>query len=425
MSMLPRRGVIISLFALTACGGGTSAPPSPPAPPPSPPPSPPAITGVTSTPVATFTAPWSMAFIPDGRLLVTERVYDNTSVPGNLWLVTQAGAMSAVGPLPANFGMLDVLPGPNFGVDQKVYLTFLEPAAPGEPRVGRDAADPSRSSYGLALATAKVVFDASGGAALTGFNVIWRQTPKIVSFPGSGEPRGKMALSPDLKYLFVTAGDRQELDVGFLFSLTNTLGKIIRLFPDGSVPPDNPFVNQPGALREIWTLGHRNQYGLAFAPDGNLWEHEMGPLGGDEFNLIEPGSNYGWPAVSYGSDYLGNKYPEPAPGDGYAMAAIQWTPVIAPSAMVFYSGTMFACLAGRRHPDRTAVAGARPRPHLGRDRRRGAARADGSANPLHRRRSERRALGAGGRAHRSAPQACFHLLADTADRPTASVHRRG
>ena len=95
---------------------------------------------------------------------------------------------------------------------------------------------PRASSYGLALATATVVFDASGGAALAGFKVIWRQTPKIVSFPGSGEPGGKMAFSPDLKYLFVTAGDRQELDVSFLFSLTNTLGKIIRLFPDGSRP---------------------------------------------------------------------------------------------------------------------------------------------------------------------------------------------
>ena len=287
-----------------------------------------------------------MAFLPDGRLLVTERIFDNTSLPGNFWLVTQAGAMSAVGPLPANFGMLDVLPDPNFLHNQKVYLTFLEPADPSDPRVGRDAADLSRASYGLALATSTVVFDTIGGATLADFKVIWRQTPKIVSYPGSGEPGGKMAFSPDLKYLFVTSGDRQELDVSFLFSLTNNLGKVIRLFTDGSVPPDNPFVGQPGALPEIWTIGHRNQYGLAFAPDGNLWEHEMGPLGGDEFNLLQPGNNYGWPAVSYGSDYLGNKYPEPEPGDGYVMAAIQWTPVIAPSAMIFYSGSIFAAWQG-------------------------------------------------------------------------------
>lgn len=333
----------MSLLALTACGGGSSTPTPTPAPPPAPPRP---IVGVSETPVATFAAPWSMAFLPDGRLLVTERIYDNTSLPGNLWLVTQAGAMSAVGPLPANFGMLDVLPDPNFALTRKIYLTFLEPADPGAPRVGRDAADPSRSSYGLAMATTTVVFDAAGGATLADFKVIWRQAPKIVSFPGSGEPGGKMAFTPDLKYLFVTAGDRQELDTSFLFSLTNTLGKIIRLFPDGSVPTDNPFTIQPGALGEIWTLGHRNQYGLAFAPDGRLWEHEMGPMGGDEFNLIEPGNNYGWPAVSYGSTYQGVKYPEPAPGDGYAMAAIQWTPVIAPSAMVFYSGSMFAAWQG-------------------------------------------------------------------------------
>ena len=345
MSALPRRGILVSLLALTACGGGSSTPASAPPPAPTPPPPPP-ITGVTSTPVATFAAPWSMAFLPDGRLLVTERIYDNVSLPGNLWLVTQAGAMSAIAPLPANFGVLDVLPDPNFLHNQKVYLTFLEPAGPNDPRVGRNAADPSRASYGLALATATVVFDASGGATLSQFSVIWRQTPKIVSFSGSGEPGGKMAFSPDLKYLFLTAGDRQELDIAFVFSLANTLGKTIRLFPDGSVPPDNPFAGQPGALPEIWTLGHRNQYGLAFAPDGRLWEHENGPLGGDEFNPLAPGNNYGWPAVSYGSDYLGNKYPEPAPGDGYTMAAIQWTPAIAPSAMVFYSGSMFAAWQG-------------------------------------------------------------------------------
>ncbi len=335
---LGRRSVIASLLTLAACGGGSNdgAPPSPPPP----------INSVTSNPVTAFAAPWSMAFLPDGRLLVTERVYDNVSVPGNFWLVTQAGAKSQLGPLPPNFGVLDIALHPLFASNQTIYLTFLEPGGPDEPRVGRDIADPTRSPYGLALATVSLIFNADGSGQLANFDVIWRQTPKIVSFPGSGEPGGKMAFSPDRKYLFVTAGDRQELDVSFLFSLNNTLGKIIRLYLDGSVPSDNPFATQPGALPEIWTIGHRNPYGLAFDHNGLLWEHENGPMGGDELNLIQPGSNYGWPAVSYGSDYLGNKYPEPAPGDGYAPAAYVWTPAIAPSGMIFYSGQMFAAWKG-------------------------------------------------------------------------------
>ncbi len=331
-----RRSVIVSLLALAGCGGGSDDAPPPPPPPPRP------ITSVTSTPVTAFAAPWSMAFLPDGRLLVTERVYDNVSEPGNFWLVTQAGDKSSLGPLPANFGILDVVLHPLFLTNRTIYLTFLEPGGPDEPRVGRDADDPTRSPYGLALATVTLIFNGDGSAQLTNFTVIWRQTPKIVSFPGSGEPGGKMALSPDRKYLFITSGDRQELDIPFLFSLNNTLGKIVRLYLDGSAPADNPFAGQTGALPEIWTLGHRNPYGLGFDRSGLLWEHENGPMGGDELNLIQPGNNYGWPAVSYGSDYLGNKYPEPAPGDGYAPAAYVWTPAIAPSGMIFYSGNMFA-----------------------------------------------------------------------------------
>ncbi len=340
-----RRSVVASLLTLAACGGGSSGSPVPP-PAPAPPPPPPPITGVTATPIATFAAPWSLAFMPDGRLLVSERVYDNTSLPGNLWIVTQSGVTTPVGSLPPNFGILDLLVPAAFSLNASFYFTFLDPAAPGDPRVGRDAADPTRASYGLAMATATLGQDVTGAPQLANIKVIWRQTPKIVSFPGSGEPGGKMRLSPDGKYLFLTCGDRQELDYTFLFMLDNTLGKTIRLFPDGSIPPDNPFVGRPGALGEIWTLGHRNQYGLAFAPDGGLWENENGPAGGDELNLLQPGSNYGWPAVSYGNAYTGEPYPRPAPGDGYAVPAIQWTPAIAPSSMIFYSGSVFAAWKG-------------------------------------------------------------------------------
>ncbi len=124
--------------------------------------------------------------------------------------------------------------------------------------------------------------------------------------------------------------------------MTNTLGKIIRLFPDGSVPTDNPFVTTPAARPEIWTLGHRNQYGLAFDAFGRLWSHEHGPAGGDELNLVTRGGNYGWPNVSFGSAYTGEKYPNPAPGDGYVMPSVDWTPAIAPAGMIFYSGAEFS-----------------------------------------------------------------------------------
>ncbi|MCA1198553.1 PQQ-dependent sugar dehydrogenase [Sphingomonas sp. R647] len=322
-----------ALLALAACdsgggsGGGVSTPaPSPTvAPSPSPSASPTAapITGVQATAVATFASPWAMVFLPDGRALVTEK-------GGTLRIVTQAGVKSAalVGvPTVAaggQGGLLDVALHPNFASNALVYLSFSEAGTGGS---------------GLAVARGTLVEDA-GGPRLTGVSTIWRQAPKL---SGSGHFGGRMAFAPD-GTLYVTAGERQR---GLpAQDMTQTLGKIIRINADGSVPADNPFVTTAGARTEIWSLGHRNPYGLAFDAAGRLWEHEMGPEGGDEFNLVTRGGNYGWPNVSNGQDYGGGNIPDHMPGDGYVAPLLSWTPVIAPGGMILYSGSLFAAWRG-------------------------------------------------------------------------------
>lgn len=333
-------------LALSGCGGsGDSAPTPTPTPTPTPPATPRPISGVSATPVASFAAPWSFTFLPDGRMLVTERPASATTLanpmePGSLRLVTAAGIISDPVPgLPANIGLLDVKLDPGYATNGLAYVSFME-RDPTAARVGRNALDTTVDPAGLALARGTLRLTATG-ATLEGVSVIWRQLPKIVSNIGSGEPGGRIAFSPDGRFLFLTAGDRQELDSKLLFALDNTLGKIIRLYPDGAVPSDNPYRAQPGARPEIWSIGHRNAYGLAFDAGGTLWENEMGPKGGDELNRIVAGSNYGWPAVSYGDNYDGSPITKPASGDGYTAAAFWWTPVIAASDMIFYSGTVF------------------------------------------------------------------------------------
>ena len=254
----------------------------------------------------------------------------------SLSVVTLAGAVYNVSGLPDLLGIYDVAISPYYSIDKTIYLTFAPPSPPGTPRNGPYANDPTRPSTTLVLATAQIA-EVSGTFTLTNFKVIWKQVPDVAS---GGELGGRIAFSPDRRYLFVTAGDRSVYYPAK--ALDNTLGKIVRLNLDGSVPPDNPFVGTPGALPEIWTLGHRNPYGLAFAPDGRLWSSENGPKGGDEFNLIVPGANYGWPTVSYGDGYDGTPYTRPAAGDGFMMSAYFWTPAIAPAGMIFYTGTVFA-----------------------------------------------------------------------------------
>jgi aldose sugar dehydrogenase len=325
-----------ALIALSGCGGGgggggvvTPTPTPSPSVSPSPSPSPSAtssptpITSVNSTAVASFSWPWAMVFLPDGRLLVTEK-------PGTLRLVAQDGTKSgALGGVPAvsyaeQGGLLDVTLHPNFATNRLVYLSYAEPGTGGA---------------GLAVARGTLTEDGSG-PRLTGTTVIWRQTPKVSD---TGQYGGRMAFAPDGK-LFVTAGDRRA--IARVQDLTTTIGKIVRLNDDGTVPAGNPFATTAGARPEIWTLGHRNPYGLAFDAAGRLWEQEMGPQGGDEFNLIVAGQNYGWPNVSNGQNYDGSNIPDHAPGDGYAAPFVSWTPVIAPGGMILYSGSLFAAWQG-------------------------------------------------------------------------------
>ncbi len=166
--------------------------------------------------------------------------------------------------------------------------------------------------------------------------MIWRQEPKI---DGRGHYGHRLAFSPDGRYLYISSGERQEFTPAQ--DMARTLGKILRLNPDGSVPADNPFAERGGVTAQIWTLGHRNPLGIAFAPDGRLWEVEMGPRGGDEMNLIERGRNYGWPLVSNGDHYDGRRHPRPRAGHGFEAPKVSWTPVISPGDMIVYSGSMF------------------------------------------------------------------------------------
>jgi glucose/arabinose dehydrogenase len=269
------------------------------------------------TRVATFDSPWALAFLPDGRMLVTEK-------PGKVFLLTQAGAKRRVSGVPdvaygGQNGLLDIALSPAYARDRLVYLTYNEPG-------------PGGSS--LALARARLD-DTANETRLADLKVIWRQMPK----GSGGQPGGIVAFSPDGRYLFLTSGDRMRPETAQ--DPDQALGKVLRLNLDGSTPADNPHAADGGVRAQTWTMGHRNPYGLAFAPDGRLWLHEMGPKGGDELNLIRPGLNYGWPVVSNGDNYNGTPIPRHRTRPEFEAPVIYWTPVIAPAGFVFYQGTMF------------------------------------------------------------------------------------
>lgn len=305
----------------------------------------------TMTDIATFNRPWRIAFLPDGRMLVTEKV-------GPVWLVTPQGEKTPVNNVPAVLyqgqgGMLGIFVSPHYATDHNVYLTYSEP---GE----------ETGTSSLALARARLALG-PGTASLEGLQVLWRQMPK-----GRGGQFGaQIAFSPDGRYLFLTVGDRQRMTPAQ--DPDQELGKILRLTLDGKPAPGNPMAGKTGAATvtlinpprdtevaktapvvssytftqpnltpaETWSTGHRTPYGLAFAPDGRLWELEHGPRGGDELNLIEPGKNYGWPLVSYATNYNGVPIPSPDTRSDLVKPVIYWTPVIAPGNMVFYKGAMF------------------------------------------------------------------------------------
>lgn len=267
--------------------------------------------------IASFDTPWAIAFLPDGRLLVTEK-------PGRIFLVARNGRKTPVDNVPAvavggQNGLLDIAVSPEFATDRQVYFSYSEPGDGGSS---------------LALARASLVITATD-VSLEDLAVIWRQTPK----GSGGQPGGIIAFDPEGTHLFLTSGDRMRPRTAQ--DPDQALGKVLRLNLDGSTPADNPGAAAGGVRAQTWTMGHRNPYGLAFAPDGKLWLHEMGPRGGDELNLIEPGRNYGWPLVSNGDNYSGTPIPRHATRPEFVPPVLYWNPVIAPAGLAFYEGAMF------------------------------------------------------------------------------------
>jgi aldose sugar dehydrogenase len=272
--------------------------------------------------------PWALAFLPDGRFLVSER-------PGRLRVIAPDGHLAApLTGLPeiaagGQGGLLDVLLDSDFARNRSLYFCFSEPAAAG-----------NGNSTALARATLSADY-----ARLEQVRIIFSQKPKVASSahfgcrivegrePGAnGKPDGKLFLT--LGERFSRRDDAQKLD--------NHHGKIVRINKDGSVPPDNPFVGRAGALPEIWSYGHRNGQGAVLAPDGRLWMHEHGPQGGDEINLPKPGANYGWPVITYGENYGGGKIGAGLTSQsGMEQPLHYWVPSIAPSGMAFLSSERY------------------------------------------------------------------------------------
>lgn len=271
-------------------------------------------------PVASFDEPWAMAFLPDGRLLVTEKA-------GRLLVVDRDGNKSQpVRGLPevdygGQGGLGDVALHPDFAENRLLYISYAE-AGDGNTR---------------GAAVARGVLELSGdGGTLSAVDVIWRQEPKV---SGRGH-YGHRLLFDDDGHLFITSGDRQKFDPAQ--DMDGNLGKIVRLYDDGSVPRDNPFYDEGGVAAQIWSLGHRNPLGIAFDLDGKLWSHEMGPKGGDELNLVIRGQNYGYPIVSNGDHYSGKEIPDHDTRPEFAAPAVWWTPVISPGGFMVYDGDLFA-----------------------------------------------------------------------------------
>ena len=272
--------------------------------------------------IAAFDEPWAMAFLPGPgtRALITEK-------KGRLKLLwNDIGRVGDVAGAPqvdygGQGGFGDVVLHPDFARNRLVYLSWVEAGTGG--------------NRGAAVGRAKLIEQPGKGVRLEGLQVIWRQTPKL---SGRGHYGHRIAFGPDGK-LYISNGDRQEFtpaqDMG------GTLGKIVRLNDDGSVPRDNPFASRGGAAAQIWTLGHRNPLGIAFDSRGRLWDVEMGPKGGDEMNLIVRGRNYGYPIVSNGDHYDGKDIPDHPTRPEFEAPKITWTPVISPGDMIFYSGSAF------------------------------------------------------------------------------------
>ncbi|MBL8234967.1 MAG: PQQ-dependent sugar dehydrogenase, partial [Bryobacterales bacterium] len=298
------------------------------------------------TTVATFGLPYRIAFLPDGRMLVTEKI-------GPIWLVSPQGdklaPLSGTPPVywQGQNGMLGIFVSPHFATDQSVYITYIEPG-----------------DYGGGQALARAKLNLGRVPRLENFNVIWRQMPR----GKGGQAGGQIAFSPDGQYIYMSVGDRQRMTPAQ--DPNQPEGKILRLTLDGKPAPGNPGYGTTGSATiplidpprdtevaktapvvstytfpggnhtpaETWASGFRAPYGLAFSPTGELWEVEHGPRGGDELNLIEKGKNYGWPVVSYGKNYNEVAIPSHDTRSEFVKPVLYWVPVIAPGNLMFYRG---------------------------------------------------------------------------------------
>ena len=311
-------GILLVLFALLCTSDASSEPPTF------------LVKGTSGArlvvaEVARFDQPWAMVFLPDGSLLVTEKA-------GALYQVLEGGAKHEVTGVPevaygGQGGLGDVVLSPGFADTNQILISYVEAD-------GRLA--------GAVVVRAALTLDSGGGGALGGIAVLWRQTPKVT---GRGHFSHRIVFgAPNTEHqdkLLISSGDRQKLRPAQ--DMESSLGKIIRLNPDGTIPPDNPWADGSAGeiARSFWSLGHRNILGIAFDTAGRLWAQEMGPRHGDELNLIRRGVNYGWPVVSEGSHYNFIPIPSHDTRPEFAAPAAYWDPSIAPSGMIIYNGAMF------------------------------------------------------------------------------------
>lgn len=311
MRLLPIAAISLTLIACTGAQPGNSQEPA-------------AASGLpfTVTPVADFDSPWAMTFLPDGRMLVTEKT-------GMLLLVSADGKTKRpVSGIPAvdsagQGALKDVVLAPGFAQNRLVYFSYSEAGEGGK---------------GVVLARGTLADGAS--PALRNVQTLFKATPYV---SGNGHYSGRIAFAPDGQHLFFTNGERQKFDPAQ--DPKSTLGKVLRLTLDGK-PAGDPGLTARGFHPAIWSYGHRNLLGIAFDKAGNLWEQEMGPKGGDEINLILPGKNYGYPIVSDGDHYDGTPIPRHSTRPEFEAPKVSWNPAISPGGLIVYSGKLFPQWAG-------------------------------------------------------------------------------
>lgn len=275
--------------------------------------------------MGTYDSPWALEFLPNSEQLLI------TTITGDVMLrdthgdreITVEGVPEPV--VQGQGGLGDIVLSPNFQQDRTVYLSWVEDGDGGTGAViGRATLEQTEAS-----------------ASLGNLEVIWEQQPKT---SGNGHFSHRMAFSPDGEHLYVSSGDRQKMEPAQ--DVDSGLGKILRITPGGDPAPGNPFADRGGVSQEIYSYGHRNPLGLAFAPDGTLWSSEMGPQGGDELNLIRAGENYGWPEASNGSHYGGDEIPDHSSDDEFTGPVAWWTPSVSPAGLMIYDGDTFPQFQG-------------------------------------------------------------------------------